>query len=166
MSALFFVNIYLHIKGKCKELCAFVLCLMNKFCKRFWKFHLYKTKSPAFAGLRLSLRYLSRSNIHWKPNKGISRNYAKHHCLMSRARRMPCTRVNTVQAQSQLVSVNRTHYVIQAFCARVCGQRAYAQRRVCGFAKCFIGFCAIYRWSKRRYIPDNQIRKQYLQIKP
>ena len=123
-----------------------------------------KTHSPFGVGEFWWVFFLT--NIHRKPNKGIGRNYAKHHCLMSRARRMPCTRVNTVQALGQLVSVNRTHYVIQAFCARVCGQRAYAQRRVCGFAKCFIGFCAIYRWSKRRYIPDNQIRKQYLQIKP
>ena len=34
---------------------------------------LYKTKSPAIAGLRLSSRYSPRTNIHWKPNKDLTK---------------------------------------------------------------------------------------------
>ena len=43
---------------------------------------LYKTKKPRCCRTPIYTRYLSRSNIHRKPNKGLrNETYAKHHLL-------------------------------------------------------------------------------------
>ena len=62
-------------------------------------------------------------------------------------------RMNTVQALGSMVSGSE-HITWFKHFAPVKRAEGDAQKRASDFAKCFIGFCAIYRWSKRRYISD------------